>query len=363
MAKTEPFDKHLQEYEKWFEDNHYAFLSELEAVRKLLPLKGKGVEIGVGSGVFAAPLGIEEGCDPSKAMREKAIARGIKAINCVAEKLPYEDESFDYALMVTTICFVDDPGKAISEINRILKPRGELIIGFVDRNSQVGKQYLKEKDKSLFYKDASFFSTKEIHDMLKENDFIIGKTVQTVFGSLGSIKDVQQVKNGQGKGSFIVTRAIKKVKKPLRFAMAVDSADNFDIKQFCFAWRFLVYEWKNNEFTFIKELINPFRDENNGKQKGKEEKGKEIINLLKENKVSVLVARNFGVNIGRAAKNFIPVIVFSETPDEVKTVLTKYLMWLKDELQNRPKNYRLFTIKQGILKTSVHKRGHNSNEV
>jgi ubiquinone/menaquinone biosynthesis C-methylase UbiE len=211
MAKTEPFDNHLPEYEQWFEDNHYTFLSELEAIRKLLPQKGKGVEIGVGSGIFASALGIKEGCDPSGSMRKKAVRRGIKVIDCIAEKLPYEDESFDFALMVTTICFVDDPEKSLHEINRILKPRGEILIGFVDRDSQVGKKYIKEKDKSLFYKDARFFSTKEIHEFLQANDFIIGKTVQTVFGPLDNIKNIQQTENGHGKGSFIVSRGIKKV--------------------------------------------------------------------------------------------------------------------------------------------------------
>lgn len=50
MTKTAPFDNHFPEYEQWFIDNHFAFLSEIEAIRKLLPTNGKGVEIGIGSG-------------------------------------------------------------------------------------------------------------------------------------------------------------------------------------------------------------------------------------------------------------------------------------------------------------------------
>ena len=69
MAKTAPFDNHLPEYENWFTDNHFAFLSEVQAIRKVLPANGRGVEIGIGSGIFAMPLGIKEGCDPSAAMR------------------------------------------------------------------------------------------------------------------------------------------------------------------------------------------------------------------------------------------------------------------------------------------------------
>lgn len=362
MAKTEAFDRNLNKYEQWFDDNRYAFLSELEAVRELIPPEGRGVEIGVGSGIFAEALGIKEGCDPSEKMREKAIERGINAIPCIAEKLPYEDESFDFALMVTTICFVDNPVKAIREINRILKPRGDLIIGFVDKESRIGKQYLEIKDKSLFYRDATFFSTREIHELLAENNFLIGRSVQTAFGSLESIKNIQQAENEWGTGSFIVTRAIKRVTKNLVFAMAVDEDDNFDIKQFCEAWRFLVYEWKDNELVFLKDLANPLRDIKEADEPGKEERGKRIINFLGENKISVIVASNFGDNLHKAASSLIPVKVYSETPSEVKQVLTRRVRWIEDELQNNAGNFNLFTIRHGILKTSIHRADRDLNQ-
>lgn len=94
MTKHSVFDKHIDQYEKWFDDNNYVFQSELKAIQQLLPSEGKGVEIGVGSGIFAQPLGIIEGCDPSDAMREKTIERGIKALHGTAENLPYPTGSF-----------------------------------------------------------------------------------------------------------------------------------------------------------------------------------------------------------------------------------------------------------------------------
>jgi SAM-dependent methyltransferase len=209
MAKTKPFDNYLFEYEKWFEDYYFVFLSELEAIRSVLPAKGKGVEIGVGSGLFASALGITKGCDPSSIMRTKAIERGINAIEGIAENLPYKNESFDYALMVTTICFVDDPQQSIREIHRILKPHGELIIGFVDKTSPVGREYLKNKEKSIFYKDAVFFSTEEIYQFSRDNGFKIEQTCQTVFGALNEVKETQQPENGSSKGNFVVIKAKK----------------------------------------------------------------------------------------------------------------------------------------------------------
>jgi ubiquinone/menaquinone biosynthesis C-methylase UbiE len=209
MAKTTPFDNYLFEYEKWFDDNYFTFLSETAAIRSILPQKGKGVEIGVGSGIFALALGIKEGCDPSAIMRLKAQNRGINVIDGIAENLPYQDCTYDYALMVTTICFVDDAKKALQEIYRILKPEGEVIMGFVDKNSPVGKLYLLNKDKSLFYKDAEFFSTEDIYKLLINNGFVIIQTCQTIFGGLNDIKDIQQPEEGSGKGSFVVIKAKK----------------------------------------------------------------------------------------------------------------------------------------------------------
>lgn len=209
MAKTKPFDEHLEEYEQWFVDHHYVFQSELAAIQSVLPSSGRGMEIGIGSGIFAEPLGIKNGVEPSRTMREKAIKRGLDPTDGVAEKLPYPDKSYDFALMVTTICFVDDIRKSFSEANRVLKNNGYLIIGFVDKNSPVGKLYLQYKNESLFYKEAVFLSTKEVYNILKDSGFEIETTLQTVFGTLDTINKIQEPENGYGKGSFIVIKAIK----------------------------------------------------------------------------------------------------------------------------------------------------------
>lgn len=209
MAKTKPFNEHLAEYEQWFIDNHFVFQSELAAIQKVLPVKCNSVEIGAGSGIFASLLGIKDGIEPSYAMRERARERYINAIDGIAEKLPYPDESYEYALMVTTLCFIDDVLQAFKETNRILKKNGAFLIGFVDKNSPVGKIYLKNKNQSVFYKDAVFYSTEEVYKYLWETGFKIDVTLQTVFGMLDKIKEIQVPQNGYGKGSFVVIKAIK----------------------------------------------------------------------------------------------------------------------------------------------------------
>lgn len=209
MAKTKPFDKNLQKYEDWFVSNKFVYQSELKAVEKAIPKNKNGFEIGIGSGLFAQPFGIKEGIEPSSKMREKAKKRGLKVINAVAEDLPYHNESKDFALMITTICFVDDIYKSFQEVNRVLKTNGYLIIGFVDKNSPIGKIYLEHKNESSFYRDAIFFETEKVYKILQKTGFEIKSTYQTVFGKLNEIKEIQKVQNGFGKGSFVVIKAKK----------------------------------------------------------------------------------------------------------------------------------------------------------
>lgn len=209
MARTEPFDKYLNEYEIWFKKNYYVYESELEAVRHFIPVNKKGIEIGIGTGRFAIPLRIREGVEPSDSMRSYASRFGLKVYDGTAENLPLDDESYDFALMVTTICFVDDIGKSLSETKRILKPGGNIIIGLVDRKSTLGNIYEKIKDQNRFYRYATFYSTDEIKKLLEENGFKKIEVIQTVFGELSSIRELQLFKQGYGEGGFVVINAVK----------------------------------------------------------------------------------------------------------------------------------------------------------
>ena len=111
--------------------------------------------------------------------------------------------------MVTTICFIDDIYKSFQEVHRILKDDGHFIIGFVDKNSPVGKFYLEHKDENVFYKDAIFWGTEELYEILEDTGFKLNNTYQTVFGKIEEINKVQKVSVGYGQGGFVVIKAQK----------------------------------------------------------------------------------------------------------------------------------------------------------
>ena len=195
MPRISPFEKYA---EQWFEKNRWVYEAELRAVKAMMPNAGSGIEIGVGTGRFAGPLGIKIGLEPSKRMRDFAQKRGIRVLEGIAEEFPFKDSQFDFVLMVTTVCFVDDIGKALMEAHRVLYDGGLLIIGFVDRNSKMGRIYLERQKENVFYKEAGF------------RDLTFN---QTIFGTLAETAEDEPVTPGHGDGSFVVIRASKEKQK------------------------------------------------------------------------------------------------------------------------------------------------------
>jgi len=202
------FDKYYKEYDVWYIKNGFAYLSELEAVKKVLPEKGKGLEIGVGTGRFASVLGIEYGIDPSEKMLEIAMQRGIKVKLADGENLPFENAVFDYAAAIIALCFTRNPQKVLKEANRVLKGGGKIIIGIIDKDSFLGRLYRKKK--SVFYEYAKFFSVEELTGLLKEEGFKKFSYYQTIFNSLDKISSVEAPQKGFGKGGFVVVSGEKK---------------------------------------------------------------------------------------------------------------------------------------------------------
>jgi ubiquinone/menaquinone biosynthesis C-methylase UbiE len=207
-VKKEIFEKYTERYENWFEKNLFAYSSELKGIKKLLP-NGKGIEIGVGTGRFAESLSIKFGVDPSLAMLKKAKERGVEVIGGVAENLPIMSGSFDFALITTTLCFVNEIEKTFEEVKRILRKNGFIILGFIDRESFLGGIYMDKKEKSLFYRVANFYSTKEVLNILKKAGFSRPKIKQTLFTLPKKLSQKDKVEEGYGKGGFVIIRMRK----------------------------------------------------------------------------------------------------------------------------------------------------------
>ncbi len=202
------FERNLERYEDWFVKNRFAYSSELKVVKDLLP-KGKGIEIGVGTGRFAAPLGIEFGIDPSVSMLKVARKRKISVIGGVGEHLPIADNCFDFVLITTTICFLNDIVKTLKEVKRILKGKGFIILGLIDRESYLGRTYMKKKWENPFYKFSKFYSAKEVIEKLKKTGFFNPEIKQTLFTFPEKLNQIDYIKDGYGEGGFVTIKMMK----------------------------------------------------------------------------------------------------------------------------------------------------------
>ncbi|MFB6133430.1 MAG: class I SAM-dependent methyltransferase [Halanaeroarchaeum sp.] len=209
MPRVEPFEHHPDRYDEWFARHEPVYRSELRALERFVDPAAYGIAIGVGSGRFAAPLNVEVGVDPSPEMLSRATDRGVRCIRGVAERLPVSGNRFEVALSVTAVCFVDDIAATLREAMRVLRPGGSVVLGYIDRESDLGKRYEEHKEENPFYRDATFVSTAELTAVLEDLGYRDIEMVQTVFQPPDAVADLEPVRSGSGEGSFVALKAEK----------------------------------------------------------------------------------------------------------------------------------------------------------
>jgi ubiquinone/menaquinone biosynthesis C-methylase UbiE len=100
-------------------------------------VSGRVIEIGGGTGVnlpfygdAVEELVITEPEEPMARRLERKMGEyslPARVVRAPAEELPFEDQSFNFAVSTLVLCTVDDPKRALDEIHRLLKPNGQLL--------------------------------------------------------------------------------------------------------------------------------------------------------------------------------------------------------------------------------------------
>ncbi len=206
------FDKYAREYDAWYDKYIPAYESELLALKQFLPAhpeKLRALEIGVGTGRFASPLGVGYGLEPSKEMALFAKIRGIELVRGIAEALPFKPRTFDLILIVTALAFFTEPAQGLREATRVLKPGGQLIIGMLDRESPPGQYYEAKQKESRFSSNAHFLSAAEVERWLAGLGYEKLESCQTLSGIPEELEEVELPERGTGKGGLAVLSAGK----------------------------------------------------------------------------------------------------------------------------------------------------------
>jgi SAM-dependent methyltransferase len=130
-------------YHAWYETPRGAWIAgrELALLDDLLrPRPGESVlDVGCGTGWFSgafAARGLDvTGLDPDRSALSFAQRRdpSIPLVGGTAEALPFADGAFDYALAVTSLCFVANPARALHELWRV--SRRAVVLGLLHRRS------------------------------------------------------------------------------------------------------------------------------------------------------------------------------------------------------------------------------------
>jgi len=203
------YDKNWKEYDEWYDLHQTIYQSEIRALKKVVP-SGIGLEIGIGTGRFAAPFSVQFGLDPSLNMLKLARSQGIKVVQGSGENLPFKIGSFHFILIVLTMWLVDDPLRFLEEAAGTLKKNGVLILGIMDGKSQWGKFYEQKAAQSKAYSAGHFLTPEEILEIFKKIGVKYKEAFQTLHHSPPDIEDIEEPRKGFGQGGFVAIKGIKK---------------------------------------------------------------------------------------------------------------------------------------------------------
>ncbi len=132
MAQT--YDRFARFYDRAFTPLERFYLASLrQGVLAELPVEGHILEIGAGTGVnFKLYPEGSHAVASEISMQMIAIAKDktnrIDIVQADAQELPFPANRFDAAFATLVFCSVPDPVRGLSEIRRVLKPGGLLLL-------------------------------------------------------------------------------------------------------------------------------------------------------------------------------------------------------------------------------------------
>lgn len=181
MGGVSVFDSLAYRYDSWYARHPVTAENEVKAASKALSGARPCLEVGVGTGFFAARLGCEFGVDPSIGMLRIARARRVEVALARGESLPLRSGSMKGIVFIVTLCFLDDPRRALAEAFRVLEPNGRLVACIVPADSPWGERYARLAGQGHpFYSHARFYTVAEAVDLIES----VGFNVVEVIGTL-----------------------------------------------------------------------------------------------------------------------------------------------------------------------------------
>ena len=172
---AEIFDHWAEKYDQWFETPMGRLIKGYESKlisRMLAPEPGELIlDAGCGTGIFtediietgARVVGLELAFDMLRRAVTKFSGRTFQSVIGDIQRLPFADDSFNKAISITAIEFIQDARRAVEELFRVTKPGGCIVVATLNSLSPWAQRRKEaaQKGHSLF-KHAIFRSPDEI---------------------------------------------------------------------------------------------------------------------------------------------------------------------------------------------------------
>jgi len=175
---AEIFDDWPERYDQWFETPIGRLIREYESkliLEMLRPGQGEKIlDVGCGTGIFtfdvltagADVVGVELSLPMLLWAKKKLKGHAFLTVKGDMRNLPFADNTFEKTISVTAIEFIQDARRAVSELFRVTKPRGPIVVATLNRLSPWATRRRAEGEKGhALFKHAFFRSPEEIRSL------------------------------------------------------------------------------------------------------------------------------------------------------------------------------------------------------
>ncbi len=229
-----------QDYEHFWHGPAKRYLDQLEHAISTYGLRGGDavVEVGAGFGRLGTcyvgryrKAHMIEPASNLRAVAERTYGdESVEYHEARVEQLPFEINSIDDVLMVRVFHHLGDPGAALREINRVLKPGGRLVFSYSNKRNikriagfAVGRAPNPFDDSmEKYYEFLIGHSPQFVENLLRDEGFEIRQQFGVGIGDkiVGAIPALSRVL----RPSLFVSRALGRLKiAPIQFVIAVKS--------------------------------------------------------------------------------------------------------------------------------------------
>jgi ubiquinone/menaquinone biosynthesis C-methylase UbiE len=175
---AEIFDHWAKKYDQWFETPMGRLIKGYESkliFRMLAPEPGELIlDAGCGTGIFtediietgARVVGLELAFDMLRRAVTKCSGQTFHSVIGDIQRLPFADASFNKAISITAIEFIQDARRAVEELFRVTKPGGCIVVATLNSLSPWAQRRKEAAQKGHpLFKHAIFRSPDEIKNL------------------------------------------------------------------------------------------------------------------------------------------------------------------------------------------------------